>query len=446
MKWLKRSAIALGILLAILAALPFFISLNDYIPAIEREVSARLKEPVTIRSLRAAVLPVPHLTVDGIAVGKTGDVKVGSVTVTPDVFSLLGSVKIIRSIEVDGLVLAEKAFDKIPVWAKSDDSKEPARVRIRNIRLDGAVVHLGKTSFGPFDARISISAGGEPQEASISTRDGALKATVKPDQRNYLIDANAKSWKLPVGPPVLFDELSVKGVATPNSATLNEISAKLYAGTLKGTAALRWQKGLQLTGRFDVHQIELKDLVPLLSPGNRMSGRLNAKPVVSAKAASAAQLADALRLETPFNVHHGVLYGVDIQKAATSLISKEPTRGETRFDELSGNLVMERRAYRFSQLKIASGALAASGNVSISPTKELSGRINAEVKAASIASASMPLNVSGTVQNPLLLPTGGTVAGAAVGTAILGPGVGTSLGAKVGEWTESLFGKKEQKR
>jgi hypothetical protein len=145
-------------------------------------------------------------------------------------------------------------------------------------------------------------------------------------------------------------------------------------------------------------------------------------------------------------VHHGVLYGVDIQKAATSFISKEPTRGETRFDELSGHLAMARRAYRFTQLRIASGALAASGNVSISPAKELSGRINAKVKAAGIASASMPLNVTGTVHNPLLLPTGGTVAGAAVGTAILGPGVGTSLGAKVGEWTEGLFGKKEQKR
>jgi glucose-6-phosphate dehydrogenase assembly protein OpcA len=107
---------------------------------------------------------------------------------------------------------------------------------------------------------------------------------------------------------------------------------------------------------------------------------------------------------------------------------------------------MERGAYRFTQLNIASGALAATGNVTISATKSLSGRINAEVKATNIASAKVPLDVSGTVQSPLLLPTAGTVAGAAVGTAILGPGVGTSIGAKVGEWTEGLFGKKESKR
>lgn len=446
MKWFTRGAIALGILLAILAVLPLFISLDDYIPAIQKEVSARLKEPVTIQGLRAAAFPVPHLTVNGVAIGKTGDVKVGRVTVTPDLFSLLGAIKIIDSIEVEDLVLSQKAFDKIPVWTKSGNSNEPARVLVRNIRLEGAVVRFDKTNIGPLDARVSLSNTGEPREVFITSRDGAFKAVVTPDQKNYRIAITAKSWKLPFGPAVLFDELNVKGITTLANATLNEVHARLYGGTVKGTAALRWQKGFQLTSSFNVHQVELKDLVPLLSPGNRVSGRLDAKPVLSAKAANAAGLSDALHLETPFNVQNGVLYGVDIQKAATNFLTKEPTRGETRFNELSGHLAMARGAYRFTQLKIASGALAASGNVSISPAKELSGRINAEVKAANIASAGVPLNVSGTVQNPVLFPTGGTVAGAAVGTAILGPGVGTSVGAKVGQWTENLFGKKKQER
>jgi hypothetical protein len=36
--------------------------------------------------------------------------------------------------------------------------------------------------------------------------------------------------------------------------------------------------------------------------------------------------------------------------------------------------------------------------------------------------------------------------GAAVGTVILGPGIGTSVGAKVGAWAEGLFGNKEEKK
>ncbi len=41
MKWPKRILIALAVLLVSAVALPFFISLNDYIPRIEKEASSR---------------------------------------------------------------------------------------------------------------------------------------------------------------------------------------------------------------------------------------------------------------------------------------------------------------------------------------------------------------------------------------------------------------------
>ncbi len=448
MKWLKRISVALALLLAVALALPFFISLNDYIPQIEKAVSARLKEPVSIKSIKFSALPLPHVTVDRITVGKTDDIKVETVTVTPDLFSLLESTKVIKSIEIHSLILTQKAIDKIPAWSKPDDTKppqQPPQVRVESIRLVNALVRHDKASFGPFDARVSLDSKGEPEDASITTQDGKLKASVKPDKSNYLIDASAKAWKSPVGPAIVFDELTVKGVATLNDASFSQLSAKLYGGTVSGKADVGWQKGLKLKGNFDVNRVELKQLVPLLSPGTNVSGRLNAKPVFSAQAATANQLMNALRLETPFDVQNGVLHGIDIQQAATNLIKQGATGGETRFDQLSGHLVMERGGYRFTQLKIASGALAADGNVNISPKKELSGRVNAQVKAVG-TSANVPLNVSGTVDSPLLLPTGASVAGAAVGTAILGPGLGTSVGAKVGGWAEGLFGSKEEKK
>ena len=448
MKWLKRILIALAVLLVIAVALPFFISLNDYIPRIEKEVSARLKEPVSIKSIKFSALPLPRVTIDRISVGKTDDIKVETVTVTPDLFSLLGSAKVIKSIEIDSLILTQKAIDKIPAWSKPDDSKppqQPPQVRVESIRLVNALVRHDKASFGPFNARVSLNSKGEPEDASITTQDGKLKASVKPDKSNYLIDASAKSWTLPVGPAIVFDELVIKGVATLNDADFSQVSAKLYGGTVSGKATAGWRKGLQLKGNFDVNQVELKSLVPLLAPGANMSGKLTAKPVFSASAADANQLMSAARLNTPFNVQNGVLHGVDIQKAATNLIKQGATGGETRFEQLSGHLVMERGSYRFTQLKIASGALGADGNVNISPKKELSGRINAQVKAVG-TSANVPLNVAGTVDSPLLYPTGASMAGAAVGTVILGPGLGTSVGAKVGGWAEGLFGKKEEKK
>src|SRR6266404_6594204 len=136
MKWFVRIGIAFGVLLLILIALPFFITLNDYIPEIERAVSDRLKEPVSITSIKFAPFPLPHLTVDGITVGKTGDIKVSKVTITPDFFTLLSSTKVIRSVEIKSLVLTQKALDKIPEWMKSDDKspQQPTLVRVESIR------------------------------------------------------------------------------------------------------------------------------------------------------------------------------------------------------------------------------------------------------------------------------------------------------------------------
>jgi uncharacterized protein involved in outer membrane biogenesis len=396
-------------------------------------------------------LPLPHLTVSGITVGKTEDIKVGKVTVTPDLWSLLEATKVIKSIEIDGLVLTQKAIDKIPAWlppvAKPGQPSQPPAFRLETIKLDDAVIKLQKATFGPFDARVTLSNEGNFESASIVTRDSQLKVLVKPERSNYLIDASAKAWKLPVGPAIHFDELVVKGVANPKGASISELSAKLYGGTVRGKMTVGWQKGLQLKGSATVSQVEIGPLLKALGKPESVTGRLNARPVFSASAASPGQILDAQQLETPFAVQGGILHGVDIRRAATSLISQDGGKGgETRFDKLSGQLNIDRGTRRLTRLDIVSGSLSADGNVTISPQDELSGRLNTSIKAASVAAVSVPLNVSGTLESPLLYPTGGTVAGAAAGTAVLGPGFGTALGARVGQWAENLFGKKEDQK
>jgi uncharacterized protein involved in outer membrane biogenesis len=453
MKWLKWGGLALGAIVLILAVIPFFISLDDYIPRIEREISARILEPVKISGLRAGGLPLPHVTVSGITVGKADDIQVGRVTVTPDLLSLLGTTKVIRSVEIEELVMTQKAMDKLsalaaPGGAKPQAAAEPQTIRVESIRLDGAVLKLQKAAFGPFDARLRLDDRGNLESAVLATRDGKLKARVKPEDGRYLIDASARDWRLPVGATILFDELTVKGIATQQDASFSEMRAKLYGGTVSGNVHLAWRKGMQMKGAAEVSQVEIGSLLQALDKPRSMSGRLTAQPQFSANARSAGQVGDVLRLDTPFDVQNGVLHGVDLSKAAVSLINKEAGKGgETRFDKLSGHLAIERGRRRLTQLNIVSGSLSASGNVTIAPNDALSGRLNANVKAVTLATGAVPLNVSGTLANPWVFPTGGTVAGAAAGTAVLGPVVGTAVGARVGQWTEGLtegwFGKKE---
>lgn len=444
MRWLKPGLISLAALTALAAAMPLFISLDDYIPRIEAELSSRLKQPVTIKSIKVAALPVPHATVSGITIGKAGDIKPGEVTIKPDLWSLFDATRVINSVQIDSLLLTRQGIDLIAAMARSDTTAtaDPPALRILGIQLDNAVIHLDKVEIGPIDAKAHLDGTGSLANASLRTQDGKLTVQIKPDQEKYLIDLKAVSWTLPAGPAVKFDELLIKGVATREDARLDDVSARLYGGTARGKIRLAWKKGLQLNGQFDVGELELRRLAALLSPGAHVSGRLSAKPAFSASAPAADQLAKALRLETAFNIRDGVLHGVDIQTAATQLLKQGSSGGETRFDQLSGHLVVHQGSQQFTQLRIASGALAADGRLGISPQKALSGRINAQVKVAGISAASVPLNVAGTVAEPRLYPTGATMAGAAAGTVILGPGFSTSVGAKIGGWADGLFEKK----
>ena len=445
MKWLKRLIAVLGLIVLILAVVPFFITLDDYIPDIEIEVSARLGEPVKIGSLRAAGLPLPHLTVRGITVGATEDVKVGKVTVTPDLWSLLDANMVIKSIEIDGLALTQVAAWRISGWLPRDNKARrlplPSTIRVEAIKLDGVVLELDQATLGPFDARLSLAQDGGLEAASIVSRDGSLRVVVKPQQASYLVEAYARNWTPPLGPQVHFDELAAKGIATLNGASFSDISARLYGGAVTARLVVGWRKGMQLKGSANVSSVDIGPLLRALDKPENLSGQINARPEFSAHAASPGQILEALRVDTPFGVDDGVLHGVDIRKAATFGSEDGGKGGETRFDRLRGQLNIDRGARRLTRLDIVSGSLSADGNVTISPQDQLSGRLNTSIKAASVTAVSIPLNVSGTLNAPLLYPTGGTVAGAVAGTAVLGPVFGTAIGARVGQWFENLLGK-----
>jgi hypothetical protein len=436
MKWLKAIALVLGAIVVIAVIVPFFVTLNDYIPELEKELSARLGKPVSIDELHAALLPVPHATIDGITIGSADDIQVGKVTLTPDAWTLLRQDKVIRTVELEDVTLTQEALGALAGLAQSD--RGSGAIRVENVELRNAQIKLERSVFGPFDVHVRVSHAPTPGLVTLKTRDGALEVKAIPEAERFSLELHARKWTPPVGPAFVFDALDVKGVVRNKSAEFGDIDAKAYGGTIGGTVTIAWDKGIAVKGNLDLEQIELQQPVALLSPKTRVSGKLDAKPVFSAHAAKAEQLDDTLRVESPFVVHDGVLHGFDIVAAATTL-GKETRGGETRFEQLQGRLLLDRRSYRFSDLRIASGALSARGSVTISPSKALGGQISASATALGRTLA-VPLSVTGTLDSPMLLPNASALAGAAAGT-LIAPGIGTAAGAKVGEVLEGLFGK-----
>jgi len=107
-------------------------------------------------------------------------------------------------------------------------------------------------------------------------------------------------------------------------------------------------------------------------------------------------------------------------------------------------LNVDASGYHFRKLKISSGSLNAGGKVDISPSLQIGGTLDTNIKGTA-GMVSMPMVVSGTLNNPIVRPSGSALAGAAVGTAILGPGLGTAVGIKIGGFLNKLFGKNGDK-
>lgn len=437
MKWLVRIGLVLAALVAVAALVPFFVTLDDYVPVIEKEISARLREPVSIDALHASMLPVPHVRVEGIAIGTDKDIKLGRLTLQPDLWSMLGRHKVIRKVEVEDIALSQRSLGSLVALAHRDAGA--GTLSVHRIRLSNAVLKLDQSSFGPFDAEIEVGSDGRRGNVTAALRDGTLEARISPQERDFAIEISAKSWTPPLGPAIRFDELEVKGTATGTGAELATIAAKLYGGTAEGKASVQWGKDVSVKGGLELKDVELKDAAALVSSKSRMSGKLDAKPVFSATAPSASQLDEVLRLETPFRVKNGVLHGVDLAGAVTALV-KQGTGGQTRFDELSGHMVREGKAYRFTRLRIAASGLAAQGQMAIAPSRALSGRLDTSVRGTG-AVAGIPLSVGGTLDAPLVYPSTGALLGGAAGTVVL-PGVGTAAGVKLGGMAEKLLGKK----
>jgi hypothetical protein len=446
MKSTKRWYLGIGIAVALLLVIPFVLPLGGFIPKIERVASEQLKAPVKIASLRLFFLPLPYLSIEGISVGKQPFLQVQNVHVIPKLTSLFSEQRVVRKISLDGVLMNQQLIAMASAWASRSASGGPAPVRVERIEVRDANVDFTQFKLNQIEVTLNLTSEGGLAQAQVRADQGRVTGTMVPRGDEFILEISAQDWKLPAGPPIVLSSLAASGILNVDGLVLSTIDGRLYDGTLAGKLKVGWKKNWTVAGNFDVRQVEIGPVVALFSKETALSGRLIANPAIDMSAPSAAQLADAINVESDFKIENGVLYKVDLAAAPKVLFNKDAMKGgDTRFNEFSGHLSVDPAGYHLSGLNISSGVVKALGELSISPRQELSGRIDVAVKGTSDL-VSTPLAVSGTVQSPTLFPTKAALAGAAAGTALLGPGVGTTIGMKAGQFTERLFRKKPPKK
>lgn len=420
----------------LLAVIVWLIPLDSWRMRLEVEASRVLGQPVRVERLNITILPYPAAVVRGVTIGDKGQLRIGRLGVVPELLALPRGAMELRHVDVSDVSgQAEFLGTVIPKGGGTD----PPGLAVREIRLNRVQLSSGTSRLPAFGGTVKLDEANRLSSARFATDDGAAELTAVPFGQGTGLALKARNWTLPVDPRLRFETLKGEGQLLGSDLSLPSVQATMYGGSASADAALSWSDGVKLSGSVKAHGVDLDRLLQDLLKQKSLGGKLETEASFSASARRWDGLADAIRANGRFSVGDGVLRKVDLAGAATLVGAKEAGGGGTRFDTLSGSYRIRGRAYHIDNLVVSSGTLNATGNVVVSPAKELGGRVAVELKKG-MSLARVPLAVSGTVDNPVVLPSGAAVAGAAVGTTILGPGLGTAAGMRAGEAIEKIFG------
>ncbi len=309
------------------------------------------------------------------------------------------------------------------------------RTELRRLRLRSR--KLSTRWLGPYEIKLQTAEEGGLHSASLRREDDRFELLIRPADGGHRLDLDARRWVLPVGPPLRIDRLELAGQLTQSDRLrLDRINAKLYDGQVEGKGSLAWKDRwtMDLNGRVaDV------DLAPLLAVFDKRSltGRFNAKGEARLASHSISRLFTRPVIYCDFSILEGAIHEVDLQRAAQNLSDDYVTGGETGFEQLSGRLYLENGMLTVDDLRVASAAFEARGQLAVTPQSDLYGEVNVGIRQVSTL-IGIPVRISGTTQEPRLRPTNAAIAGAAAGTAVLGPGLGTALGIKAGQAVKKL--------
>src|SRR5258706_5527535 len=153
-----------------------------------------------------------------------------------------------------------------------------------------------------------------------------------------------------------------------------------------------WSGGWSMDGELGVPEREAgKVAAPLLA-----GGTLDGKGVYSMKGLLPERLILNRQLEGNFTIQKGAITNVDMTRL---LQGSGSGGGTTLFSEMSGSVSADPNRLLVRQIRMAAGLLNAAGQVEMDPQKNLSGRMQVELRAQSVQ-ARATLTLAGTLQNP----------------------------------------------
>lgn len=404
-KWLinasaigRNTLISIFIIALVLLALLRVVNITALLNPIEKLAEDNIHEPVAIKEVHASLWPQPHLVLDDVTIGGLSDVKVASIRIFPELSTVFGETKTLKSIEIETLILDQNSLERPVKWISSANKQE--KLKFDRIFLKGSSIKIPNLELSPINGDIKLSPSGELRNATLVTDDHKLMIKITPNNQTYEIDLVAKAWQPPLGFPVIFDQLSAKAEADSNQISFSQIEGTLYGGTIKAQMTVNWANAWNVSGNFELSRVNLQEIIPKFSSDITLKGKLNANANFSLQAVDFAKLVDAPVINASFVAHNGSINGIDLVRAMQTNGKANALSGSTRFDKFSGKMLLKDGHYQYRQLTLKEGQFLANGEADIFENR-LSGNINIELTTKSRQLRSR-LGLSGQLRSPMV--------------------------------------------
>lgn len=418
--WLAGLALLLGA--GVVLALKVWTGSDGLRQRVERQASVALGVPVSLSAVSVSVWPLPAVALEGLNIQATPPITLHRVEARPVWASLLAGRLQVSTLTVRQAVLPQATLVLLGARLQ-DPARQPAAAQAGAPRGDEPSLDLGWLPRSVvLDGVTWVDERG---------RDTTVQATARLDEDGW-----------PASVDVEVTGGSRQGMKAglrreSGGQTAWTLDAAVGGGTVQGPLKITPPTGkagsreLVFEGTLRTRGVEVSALT---APSRTLTGRLEADTTLSARIdpdGSAQALREALHTQTRFRVEGAVLHGLNLLEAvATVGLSRG---GVTHLDTLTGQVSTRGQAIALSELVANSGALAATGEVTVAASRALAGRLRVDVtRGASGGLVSVPLAVGGTLDDPSVTLTRAALLGAAIGT-VIAPGVGTGAGASLGD-------------
>ncbi|WP_137937869.1 AsmA family protein [Chitinivorax sp. B] len=407
MKIFKILIGALVVLLALVLLFPLVYPINLYIPQLQKALSTQLRQPVTISNIAIAYTPMPKLVLENVMVGEHQEVQIKKALVLPAYLTLLSDQWVIKQLMLEGADVKQEFVMIAPIILNA--GKGTGSFRIESVKFTESNIKMNHATLGPLNAEVAFDRVGGFKDILLSQEGNSATLRIAPKDGQYSFNFVAQAWAAPMAPAVKFGSLTVNALGNTDGLVIDDIRAVISGGTMVGSAKLEWADQWQLSGKYTLNNMQLESLTSSLSPKTFVAGRASMEGVFGSSGKYLEDLLLLPRAEANFKVEEGTLNNFDfitaIRYNAGAQGDSGLRGGKTRFDTMTGKLEISDKIYRFKSVAIQSGLLVANGGLVVAPDRKANGSFSVRIKST-VNPLAVPISVSGTLDSPLLRPTG----------------------------------------